>query len=128
MASLGDIHLSAERFEGMGLDLADLQVRGTRGRTGWEFDIRQRDLDGRVLVPHATGQPLEIDLQRLRFAGAQGVAEESSALVEPIVAEDPLRSITPSSLPAVNLSIAELFLGRIWSARCRFACARRLPG
>lgn len=111
LALIRQINLNAARFEGLGLELSDLQVQGQQLQTGWEFEVRQADVAGRILLPGAADQPLEIDLQRLRFASNQSIAGESDALVEPLVAEDPLSGITPSSLPAVNLSVAQLFWG-----------------
>ncbi|WP_150301340.1 YhdP family protein [Pseudomonas profundi] len=111
LALIREINLNAARFEGLGLELDDLQIYGKNAPTGWDFDVQQADVAGRIRLPAGANEPLQIDLQRLRFADDQNVAEESEALVEPLVAEDPLDGVLPSSLPAVNLSVAQLFWG-----------------
>ncbi|QJD60343.1 TIGR02099 family protein [Pseudomonas sp. gcc21] len=111
LAAIREINLNAARFEGLGLELDDLQLYGRNAPAGWGFDVQQTDVVGRIRLPAGANEPLQIDLQRLRFARDPNVAEESEALVEPMVSEDPLDGVTPSSLPAINLSVAQLFWG-----------------
>lgn len=110
LAGLQRVELQAERFTGMGRELADLDIGAERLSRGWQIRVEQADIAGTLLLPDDDQAPMLVDLARLRFERPPQ-AEQSDALVEPVVPRDPLEAVRPSRLPAMDVRVAEIIWG-----------------
>lgn len=102
------VDLRAERFSGFGQELERLAVTGVRVDSGWLFDIDQVRIRGQVTLPDATSEPLQVNLQRLQLE-RPAEAQTDDALAKPLLPEDSLRMVKPSTLPPVDLHIDQLY-------------------
>lgn len=104
------IDLRAERFSGFGQQLEGLAVTGARIENGWLFDIDQERIRGQLTLPDAIEAPLLVNLQRLKFERpAESLAAD--ALAKPLLPEDSLHMVKPSTLPPVDVHIDQLYWG-----------------
>lgn len=121
--SLGQLQVRADRFVGMGLELDNLQARVGHGNAGWQIDVEQSDVAGQVLVPDADGEPIRVDLSRLRLpraesADAPPLPQPGETDAEPV---DRLAGIKPSTLPSLDVNVDQLSWGADPIGAARFA-------
>mgnify|MGYP003624244324 FL=1 len=109
--------ITADQFTGMGLSLRDLQAGIQRRASGWDLALTQADVEGDIYLPDNDAEPINVDLQRLKLGATDKEAaqllpaisaSEVSADAEPA---DPLERIKPSTLPALDVQIAQLSWG-----------------
>jgi uncharacterized protein (TIGR02099 family) len=118
-----DAQLRIGRFTGFGISLDALEVAVKRDAGTWAVSLDSPRLKGRVGLPDARELPIALTLDYLRFPAA-----EKKAAGEPVVdTPDPLASVDPSSFPALDVRIAEVFQGieplGSWSLKARPASA-----
>ncbi|MFN3580241.1 MAG: YhdP family protein [Pseudomonas sp.] len=107
---LGSLDLRANRFNGFGQTLDSLAVSGARMDAGWLFDIDQARIRGQVTLPDSATEVMKLNLQRLRLERPASLPV-TEALAHPLVQEDPLRNVRPSTLRAMDVSIDQLYWG-----------------
>ncbi|WP_394237888.1 YhdP family protein [Pseudomonas anguilliseptica] len=102
-----DAQLRIGRFTGFGISLDALDVALKRDAATWAVSLDSPQLKGQVGLPDARELPIALTLDYLRFPAA-----EKKAAGEPVVeAPDPLASVDPSSFPALDVRIAEVYQG-----------------
>lgn len=97
--------LQIGHFSGFGQELDQLDVDVQRKASAWSVGLTSALLDGSVLLPDQAGVPIELNLQRL------SLPEPADSDAEAEARPDPLADIKPTSLPAMNINIAEVKLG-----------------
>ncbi len=85
--------------------LENLNVVAVPVQTGWQLDVDNAVVSGRVVVPERSYLPLEIDLKRLSLTKAMLGQEQVGT--EPA---KPVEVIDPRKLPLANISVASLMV------------------
>jgi uncharacterized protein (TIGR02099 family) len=114
-----DAQLRIGRFNGFGVSLEALEVGVERESANWMISLDSSQLKGQVSLPDGGGAPIALTFDYLRFPAA-----ELKVKGEPVVdAPDPLAAVDPSSFPALDVRIAEVFQGLeplgSWSLKAR---------
>ena len=91
-------------FSGLGTEVENIHVDLQRRRAGWRLGLQSDTVAGTVRLPDAEGEPIAVDLSRLRFPGAEPKDPEAPL-------QDPLAGVDPKALPAVDIAVAELLRG-----------------
>ncbi len=104
-ALLADARLEIDRFQGFGSSIENLGLTLTPAAFGWDLGLDSRTLKGRVSLPDAAAAPIGVELEYLRLPPAAPPTEP--AIEQP----DPFKEIDPRALPALNLSIAQVYRG-----------------
>jgi uncharacterized protein YhdP len=111
--------------------LENLNVIAVPVRSGWQLEVENAVVAGKVLVPDGRFTPLQIDLLRLSLSramlGQQDVGMEGTdSIVSAIVEAEPVKPIEvidPRKLPLANISIAALMMDDMnygnWSLQLR---------
>lgn len=95
--------LRIDRFDGFGLQVADLRVGLQNAGQSWTLKLDSEPIAGRIGLPKTSGQPLDVDLDWLRLPEPKPREEKSDV--------DPLADVDPRSLPAMDVRISKLSLG-----------------
>ncbi len=118
-AMLKEVDLQAGQLTGFGvtLDQADLQLK--RAATAWNLQVDSQQVVGNVSLPDQAGAAIVVDLQTVRLPAP----EPAPPTAEAGDGEDPLASVDPRKVPAVDLKIQRLMLGDqlvgAWSVKAR---------
>lgn len=123
------IELSLGQVLAWGMPLGVTNVQGQQQQQRWDFNIDSQLLRGLVQIPHGTG-PLLAELDYLHFPHSD--AEPPAATAETasgvpadtpvaITAADPLQEVDPQDLPALDLTVAEVFAGARQMGRWSFS-------
>lgn len=114
---LASIALQIGRFQGFGVVLNSVDAQLTRGAANWLLKLDSDLVTGQVTLPDAPGATIVAALQRLQLPAADPVASTGS------VALDPLATLDPRSIPALDLSIGQVLRGSevlgAWSVQAR---------
>jgi uncharacterized protein (TIGR02099 family) len=114
---LASIALQIGRFQGFGVQLNNLDAQLTRGAASWLLKLDSDLVTGLVTLPDAPGATLVAALQRLQLPAATPPASPE------VIAPDPLATVDPRSIPALDLSIAQVLRGSevlgAWSVKAR---------
>ncbi|WP_386363749.1 YhdP family protein [Stutzerimonas tarimensis] len=102
---LRDLQIGIGRFEGFGARVEDLAVSLARQGPAWKAELSSQAVEGSILRPDAAGEPMQVELRRLRLSPA--VTPEPGS----VPASDPLADVDPTTLPALDLSIESLWRG-----------------
>lgn len=113
---LHSVQLQIDAFEGMGAQVANLGVDLRRRPDGWMLELDSQVVAGKAHLPDNKEAALVLELSHLRLPAAEPVAE-------PAVRSDPLSSVDPRSLPALDARIAQVWQGGqplgAWSLKMR---------
>lgn len=95
--------------------LENLNVIAVPVRTGWQLQLDNAMVAGRLLVPDSRFMPLQLDLERLSLSReALGLSDNTDPNMSPAVIEDngsaPDESIDPRKLPLANITIKALLM------------------
>ena len=107
---LSGVHVQAARVSGFGLELDDLELIARPLGQAWELVTEHPQLSGRVRLPAREGEPVVLQLQRLRLPHTDRQLD-TQGLIEPLTAEDALQQINPGQVPAMQVSIDQLHWG-----------------
>ncbi|MGE8415557.1 MAG: YhdP family protein [Pseudomonas sp.] len=88
---------------GTTLDQVDLLL--TRKPSAWELQIASQQAKGSVGIPDAKAAPMVIDMQYVRLPAVDPTVQADEN------APDPLASVDPKNVPALDISIVQLFQG-----------------
>ncbi|MFF7707033.1 YhdP family protein [Pseudomonas sp. NPDC007930] len=106
---LNSIDLNIGELTGIGTTLNQAQVNlAPLPGGGWALALASQQVTGKATLPAASGAPIDVRLQAVHLPPAAPPAPEGS---EPVDTPDPLASVDPRSLPAVNLAIDQLWQG-----------------
>lgn len=105
---LGQYELGATMLE-------NLNVIAVPTRTGWQLQLDNAVVAGRLLVPNSQFTPLQVDLERLSLSrealGLTDPQNTNPAAVETVVTDAaPEKVIDPSKLPLANITIKALLM------------------
>jgi uncharacterized protein (TIGR02099 family) len=113
--SSADLQIGKLSALGTTLDQASVQVN--RKPASWALQLDSQQVKGTVGVPDAKGAPITVNLQYVRLPAPDPkvVADENSP--------DPLATVDPTKIPALDITINQLFQGQDlvggWSLRIR---------
>ena len=114
---LASIALKIGRFQGFGVVLNSLDMQLARSTASWLLKLDSDLVTGQVTLPDAADAPIVAALQRLQLPAADPNASAA------VAALDPLAAVEPRSIPAVDLSIAQVLRGSdllgAWSVKTR---------
>lgn len=89
----------------------------TRKPSSWALQLDSQQAKGNVAIPDAKAAPMAINLQYVRLPAADPTAQADEN------APDPLASVDPKKVPALDLSIKQLYQGNdligAWSLKVR---------
>ncbi|CRL48825.1 YhdP family protein [Pseudomonas sp. URMO17WK12:I11] len=113
--SSADLKIGKLSALGTTLDQASVQVN--RKPASWALQLDSQQVKGTVGVPDAKGAPIAVNLQYVRLPAPDPkvVADENSP--------DPLATVDPTKIPALDITINQLLLGQDlvggWSLKIR---------
>ncbi|EJM25066.1 TIGR02099 family protein [Pseudomonas sp. GM21] len=105
------------KLSALGATLDQASVQLNRKPASWALQLDSQQVKGSVGVPDAKGAPITVNLQYVRLPAADPkvVTDEN--------APDPLVTVDPTKIPALDISINQLFLGPdlvgAWSMKIR---------
>ncbi|WP_417779248.1 YhdP family protein [Stutzerimonas xanthomarina] len=91
-------------FSGFGTEVDNISVDLRRRSAGWLLGLQSETVAGNVRLPDAEDRPIVLDLLRLRFPAAEPKEGDAPP-------QDRLAGVDPKDLPAVDVSVDELFRG-----------------
>ena len=111
-----DIH--ADELEVYGQTLRDVRLRAEPTSRGWRAALDGTSIQGAVEIPLDANDYLQLQLDHLRFAGADEPEPEADAPTRvagarkpPPSAPDPLAGVDPRRLPRLRLAVDEVSIG-----------------
>ncbi|WP_175651077.1 YhdP family protein [Pseudomonas sp. Marseille-P9899] len=114
---LRGVDLSIGKLKVYSFDLNQAVVRLDRNSDNWALRLDSKEVIGNARVPDAKAAPIAVNLQTLHLPAADPAEETAPD------APDPLASVDPRKIPALDLSIAKLFRGDdllgSWSLKLR---------
>ncbi len=105
------------KLSALGATLDQASVQLNRKPASWSLQLDSQQVKGSVGVPDAKGAPITVNLQYIRLPAADPkvVTDEN--------APDPLVTVDPTKIPALDITINQLFLGQDlvggWSLKIR---------
>lgn len=103
--TLRSVDVSIGQVKAYGMDLHQAVVRLGRAGTGWSLRLDSQEVIGNARLPDAKTAPMVVDLQTLHLPAADPAQAQAED------APDPLASVDPRKVPALDLNIDKLFLG-----------------
>lgn len=101
---LRQANLDIGAFDGFGTHIDDLGVELKSLPTGWRLGLDSETVAGTVRLPDTDGEPIALDLSRLRFPAAEpGTSQTPTG--------DALAAVDPKRLPAMDITVAEVRRG-----------------
>jgi uncharacterized protein (TIGR02099 family) len=93
------------KLSALGATLDQASVQLNRKPASWALQLDSQQVKGGVGVPDAKGAPITVNLQYIRLPAADPkvVTDEN--------APDPLVTVDPTKIPALDITINQLFLG-----------------
>lgn len=118
---LNSVNISIGQLTGIGTTLDQARVSlAPAADGGWALALSSQQVTGQASVPGDKRAPIDLRLQTVRLPPAAPPEPEGA---EPPDSPDPLASVDPRSLPAVNLTIDQLWQGDeligAWSLKMR---------
>lgn len=105
------------KLRGFGTTLDEARVQLTRKPSSWALQLDSQQAKGNVAIPDAKAAPMAINLQYVRLPAADPTVQADEN------APDPLASVDPKKVPALDLSINQLYQGNdligAWSLKVR---------
>ncbi|PAV47676.1 TIGR02099 family protein [Pseudomonas sp. HAR-UPW-AIA-41] len=117
-----DVALQIGRFRGFGIDQQQVGVTLQRAEGAWKLGVDSPLARGKVSVADASGEPMQVSLDYLSLPKSEalkGVDVESS---------DPLGSVDPRILPAMDVQIAKVLYGNELLGSWRFKARPQTQG
>ena len=108
---LNSVHVQTGHLQGFGLDLQELEVLARPQAEGWQLSSEHPQLSGQVTLPGSDDAPIVLELQRLGFPRSSDLPQDTQGLIEPLLPEDPLKQVKPNNVPAMQVSIDQLYWG-----------------
>ncbi|WP_277960894.1 YhdP family protein [Pseudomonas sp. RIT-To-2] len=115
--TLNSVDLKIGKVTGFGFDLDQARVLLNRSASAWNLSVDSQQLNGTASLPDAKGVPILVDMQTVRLPAPdpKAVTDEN--------APDPLASVDPRKIPAVDVKILKLYQGNdlmgAWALKIR---------
>ncbi|MNZ40084.1 hypothetical protein D3C78_575890 [compost metagenome] len=105
------------KLTGFGTTLDQARVQLDRKPAAWALQLDSLQAKGTVGLPDAKAAPIAVNLQYVRLPAADPAVQADEN------APDPLASVDPTKVPALDIAIAQLFQGQdlvgAWSLKVR---------
>ncbi|MBN3863073.1 TIGR02099 family protein [Pseudomonas frederiksbergensis] len=103
---LSGADLKVGKLSGFGTTLDQASVQVTRKPATWALQLDSQQTRGTVGIPDAKGAPIAVNLQYVRLPAPDPtvLADENSP--------DPLATVDPTKIPALDVTINQLFQGQ----------------
>ena len=105
------------KLTGFGTTLDQARLQLDRKPTAWALQLDSQQVKGAVGLPDAKGAPITVNLQYVRLPAPDPAVQADEN------APDPLASVDPTKVPALDINIAQLFQGKdlvgAWSLKVR---------
>ncbi|UVM49620.1 TIGR02099 family protein [Pseudomonas sp. B21-015] len=103
---LSGADIKVGKLSGFGTTLDQASVQLTRKPTAWALQLDSQQAKGTVGIPDAKAAPIAVNLQyvRLPAPAPTALADENSP--------DPLATVDPTKIPALDITINQLFQGQ----------------
>ncbi|MBZ9783846.1 TIGR02099 family protein [Pseudomonas sp. REP124] len=114
---LSGADFKVDKLTAMGTTLDQASVQLTRKPSAWALQLDSQQVKGNASLPDAKAAPIVINLQTVRLPAPDPtvLADENSP--------DPLASVDPTKIPALDIAINQLFQGNdlvgAWSLKVR---------
>jgi uncharacterized protein (TIGR02099 family) len=114
---LSSADIKVGKLTGIGTTLDQASVQLTRKAASWAAQLDSQQVKGSASIPDAKGVPIVINLQTVRLPAPDPkvLADENSP--------DPLATVDPTKIPAVDITINQLYQGKdlvgAWSLKIR---------
>ncbi|MCQ4309665.1 TIGR02099 family protein [Pseudomonas stutzeri] len=116
VSMLRSVQLDIGVFEGFGTQIDNLGIELQPASAGWLLGLNSETIAGTVRLPNTDGEPIVLDLSRLRLPAADPNTPQERP-------RDPLAAVDPKALPAMNIAVAEVLRGEeplgAWSLKMR---------
>lgn len=103
--TLNSVDLSIGQLKGFGQTLNQAVVHLGRGSNYWALRLDSLEVIGNARIPDAKGVPIVVNLPTIHLPAADPAEVASPD------APDPLATVDPRKIPAIDLSIGKLFRG-----------------
>lgn len=103
---LSGVDLKVGKLSGFGTTLDQASVQLTRKPAAWALQLDSQQAKGTVGIPDAKAVPIAVNLQYVRLP-----APDPTVLADEN-APDPLASVDPTKIPALDITINQLFQGQ----------------
>ena len=117
---ISEVDLRIATLKGFGQQLDQATVSLKRSAAAWNLAVASQQITGRVTLPDARGVPIDINLDTVRLPPVDPNVIKPD---NPVEAPDPLASVDPRKLPAVNVKVLKLMQGDdligAWSLKLR---------
>ena len=105
------------KLTGFGTTLDQARLQLDRKPAAWALQLDSQQVKGTVGLPDAKAAPIAVNLQYVRLPAADPAVQADEN------APDPLASVDPTKVPALDIAIAQLFQGQdlvgAWSLKVR---------
>ncbi|MBE8589687.1 TIGR02099 family protein [Pseudomonas sp. MAFF 301449] len=105
------------KLTGLGTQFDQVSLQLDRKRAAWGMQFDSQQAKGSVNLPDAKGAPIAVNLQYVKLPAVDPTVQADEN------APDPLASIDPKDIPALDIAIAQLFQGPdlvgAWSLKIR---------
>ncbi|MEJ5061491.1 MULTISPECIES: YhdP family protein [unclassified Pseudomonas] len=114
---LSGVDVKVGKLSALGTTLDQASVQLTRKTSAWALQLDSQQVKGNASIPDAKGAPMVINLQTVRLPAPDPkvLADENSP--------DPLASVDPKKIPALDITINQLYQGNdlvgAWSLKIR---------
>ncbi|MBU6958118.1 TIGR02099 family protein [Pseudomonas sp. CVAP len=114
---LSGADFKVDKLTGFGTTLDQARLQLDRKPTAWALQLDSQQAKGTVGIPDAKSAPIAINLQYVRLPAPDPKVQADEN------APDPLASVDPTKIPALDISIDQLFQGPdlvgAWSLKVR---------
>lgn len=114
---LSSADFKVNRLIAFGTQLDQVRLQMKRSGAAWDLNINSKQATGAVTLPDAKNAPIKVTMQTIRLP-----APDPKAVSDPN-APDPLASVDPRKIPALDIIIRQLYQGAdllgAWSLNIR---------
>lgn len=114
---LSSADIKVGKLTGFGTTFDQVALQLNRKPASWALQIDSQQAKGSVGIPDAKAAPVMIDLQYVRLPAVDPTVQADEN------APDPLASVDPTKIPALDITISQLFQGKdlvgAWSLKVR---------
>lgn len=114
---LSSADFKVDKLTGFGTTLDQARVQVTRKPSAWTLQLDSQQAKGTVGLPDAKAAPIAVNMQYVRLPAPDPAVQADEN------APDPLASVDPTKIPALDISIDQIFQGNdlmgAWSLKVR---------
>ncbi|MEX3775508.1 YhdP family protein [Pseudomonas sp. MYb118] len=114
---LSSVDVKVGKLSGVGTTLDQAAVQLNRKPSAWALQLDSQQVKGNANIPDTKGAPIAVNLQYVRLPAPDPTVQADEN------APDPLASVDPTKIPALDITINQLFQGQDlvggWSLKIR---------